>query len=245
MNISLNSWAKRGICSFDHPNKSFWLHHCSLSFCKTHLKQLPQVALTSTSNCMYWTKEGKYIIIYINWYQMFVTKISNSWQSIKSFFYAFRQAKLSLSFLQFRMTVTSDFNKRPPNATELRWKAVSSFLYCITNNIIVRCCTDTSLDICIFACFKVNCEVVPLHSFLNFKLVISCHRNEFLGAPKAQGLGLGLCINPSLPMSKCYIVEWFIGTFVCSSLYITHLVWCRLRTACCKEQDKEFALIMK
>jgi len=30
MNISLNSWAKRGIGIFDHPGQNVWQHHCSV-----------------------------------------------------------------------------------------------------------------------------------------------------------------------------------------------------------------------
>ena len=34
-------------------------------------------------------------------------------------------------------------------------------------------CVDKSLDVCIFARFKANCEVMPLRSFANFKLKMS------------------------------------------------------------------------
>jgi len=36
---------------------------------------------------------------------------------------------------------------------------------------------------------------MPLHSFANFKLIMSRHRKDFLGA-----LGHGLIVNPSLMM---------------------------------------------
>jgi len=42
------------------------------------------------------------------------------------------------------------------------------------------------LDVCIFARFEVNCEVMPLRSFANFKLVMSRHRKELRGTPKAR-----------------------------------------------------------
>ena len=45
----------------------------------------------------------------------------------------------------------------------------------------------TCLDVCIFPHFKVNCEVIPLCSFANFKLVMSCHRKELRGALKPRG----------------------------------------------------------
>jgi len=56
--------------------------------------------------------------------------------------------------------------------------------------------TNKSLDVCIFAHFKLNCEVMPLRTFANFKLVMSNYRKELRGA---LGHGLvGLCVNPSL-----------------------------------------------
>jgi len=36
-----------------YPTQNIWLHHCSKSFCSAHLKPLPQVALTTTSNCIH------------------------------------------------------------------------------------------------------------------------------------------------------------------------------------------------
>ena len=42
----------------DHPNQNVWQHHCSESSCKAHLKLLPEVALTSTSNYIH-EEEGK------------------------------------------------------------------------------------------------------------------------------------------------------------------------------------------
>jgi len=53
------------------------------------------------------------------------------------------------------------------------------------------------LDVCIFARFKVNCELVPLLSFAVFKLIVSRHRKELRGA-----LGHGLCVNPSLAVTE-------------------------------------------
>jgi len=50
-----------------------------------------------------------------------------------------------------------------------------------------------SLDVWISAHFKVNCEVMTLRTFPNFKLVMSHYRKELRGA-----LGHGLCVNPSL-----------------------------------------------
>jgi len=57
------------------------------------------------------------------------------------------------------------------------------------------------VTVCIFARIKVNCEVMHLHSFANFKSILSRHRKGLGGAPKARGLGhglLGLCVNLSL-----------------------------------------------
>jgi len=48
-----------------------------------------------------------------------------------------------------------------------------------------------NLNVCISARFKLNCEVIPLRGFANFKLM-SRHK-EFRGA-----LGHGLCVNPPL-----------------------------------------------
>jgi len=42
-----------------------------------------------------------------------------------------------------------------------------------------------SLDICIFARFKVNCEVMPLRSFSKFKLVMRRHKKVLRGAQKS------------------------------------------------------------
>jgi len=50
------------------------------------------------------------------------------------------------------------------------------FLYCVTN-----------FEVCIFVRFKVNCEVMSLRSFANFKLVLSRHWKEMRGAPKSAG----------------------------------------------------------
>jgi len=43
-------------------------------------------------------------------------------------------------------------------------------------------------EVCIFARSKVNCEVMPLHSFANFKLIMSRHRKELVArGPKNAG----------------------------------------------------------
>ena len=42
-----------------------------------------------------------------------------------------------------------------------------------------------SLDVCIFARFKVYCDVMPLRSFPNFQLVMSHYRKELRG-PQAM-----------------------------------------------------------
>ena len=69
--------------------------------------------------------------------------------------------------------------------------------YIAWQKILLCCyCTNKSLDVCIFARFEVNCEVMLLRSFTIFKLMMSRHREELRGA-----LGHGLfclCINPSL-----------------------------------------------
>jgi len=52
----------------------------------SHLKPLPQVAHTSTSNRIH-EEEGKYIIICINPHQMFATNLPNSSQSITNAFF--------------------------------------------------------------------------------------------------------------------------------------------------------------
>jgi len=46
-----------------------------------------------------------------------------------------------------------------------------------------HCCTGKSLDVCIFARFKVG-EVMPLSSFSNFKLEMSPYWKELCRAPK-------------------------------------------------------------
>jgi len=74
----------------------------------------------------------------------------------------------------------------PPETAELRWKAVFSLLNCVANNIFLLLLYK-SPDVCIFARFKANYEVVPLRSFANFKLIISSHRKELCGDPKARG----------------------------------------------------------
>ena len=49
-------------------------------------------------------------------------------------------------------------------------------------------------DVCIFARFKVNREVMRLRSFANFELVMMSRRGNKL----RRALGHGLCVNPSL-----------------------------------------------
>jgi len=87
----------RGIRVFDHSNQNVWLHRCSASFCQAHLKSLPQVAITSTSNYIH-EEEGKHIIICINWYQMFAYNISNSSQSIAKFFFCLQASEIVNKF---------------------------------------------------------------------------------------------------------------------------------------------------
>jgi len=79
-------------------------------------------------------------------------------------------------------------NARPAVTADLRWKAVLSFLYCAANNIVLLLqATSKSLDVCIFARFKVNCEFMPLRSFANLNLVMSSYRKELRRATKARG----------------------------------------------------------
>jgi len=50
-----------------------------------------------------------------------------------------------------------------------------------------HCAAVTSalvLDVCIFACFKVHCKVMPQRNFANFKLVMS-RRKDWAG-PEAM-----------------------------------------------------------
>ena len=138
MNICLNSWAKPGIRVCDHPNQHVWLHHCSKSVKHIWNHVILQVALTSTSNCIR-EEEGKYIgqINCINWYQMFATNISNSSQYTTIVFPCLQATEVVNDFSQVSISVTSDSNARPPDTAELRWIAVLSFLYCLTNNIII------------------------------------------------------------------------------------------------------------
>jgi len=86
----------------------------------------------------------------------------------------------------------------------------------IVNNIIVLLLTNKCLDVCIFAHFKVNCEVMPLRSFTYFKLITSRHRKELRGTPKAW------CPRP-WPLRKSVtgtwvkyvgkVLSWFCKTF--------------------------------
>jgi len=56
-----------------------------------------------------------------------------------------------------------------------------------------------SLDVCIFARLKANCEVLSLRTYPNFTLVMSHYSKDLRGA---LGHGLfGLCVNPSLPLA--------------------------------------------
>ena len=48
---------------------------------------------------------------------------------------------------------------------------------------------NIGLDVCIFTRFKVNCEVMPLRSFANFKLRMSRHRKNCARPQKARGPG--------------------------------------------------------
>jgi len=115
------------------------------------------------------------------------------WQSIIIFFSCLQASEvINKFFFAIRTAVTSDFNARATDTVELRWKVVLPFLYCITNSIIELLLYDKSIDVCIFARFKVDCEVKPLRTFPNFKFVMS-HYRKFRGA-----FGHGLCVNPSL-----------------------------------------------
>jgi len=74
---------------------------------------------------------------------------------------------------------------------------VSAFIQTTCISLTPRCiilsccyCTDKSLeqiDICISVHFKVNCEVMPLRSFANFKLIFRRNRKSCAGPPKARG----------------------------------------------------------
>jgi len=78
-------------------------------------------------------------------------------------------------------------NTRPPDTAELRWKSIIEFLYYVANNIIVLLlyCWPRQ-DTCIFNRFKVSCEVMPLHSFANFKFIMDRHRMELRRAQKVR-----------------------------------------------------------
>ena len=76
-------------------------------------------------------------------------------------------------------------NARPPDTWELRWKALLPFLCCVKNNIILLL---LYWKVCIFARFKVSCDVMPLRSFANVKLLRSRHK-ELRGAAKARDPG--------------------------------------------------------
>ena len=90
--------------------------------------------LTSTSNCIH-EEEGKYIIICINWYQMFATNISNSSQSTTRFFSWLQASEVTSKVFASLDGRNIDSDARPTDTAEL--KEVLSFLYCVRNNIIV------------------------------------------------------------------------------------------------------------
>jgi len=76
MNISSNSWAKRGIRVFDHPNQNIWQQHCSV-FPQKHIwnryhrqPSLAQAIVSMKKRAIY-----NYLHQLI---QMFVTNIANS-----------------------------------------------------------------------------------------------------------------------------------------------------------------------
>jgi len=82
----------------------------------------------------------------------------------------------------------------------------SSVILVLRNNQYYRVVTGIiSLDFCIFARFKVNCEIMPLRSFPNFKLVMSRCRKELRGPPKARGPRLW----PIRPMLGLPYVRFF------------------------------------
>jgi len=66
---------------------SGYTQHCSNSFCEAHLKPLPQLALTSTSNCIH-EEDGKYVMLptqyakYALWQDISDSLLSNTARSI-------------------------------------------------------------------------------------------------------------------------------------------------------------------
>ena len=78
----------------------------------------------------------------------------------------------------------------------------SSIVIFILRSIKYYCyCTVKSLDVCIFARFKVKCKVIHLRSLAIFKLIMSRHK-ELRGA---IGHGLfDLCVNLSLDEGVSY-----------------------------------------
>jgi len=75
------------------------------------LKPLPQVALTSTSNCIH--EDGANIKLSASTDTKYLPPTYPTVTVYhKSFFHAFKQAKLSISFWQFRTAVTLDFKAR-------------------------------------------------------------------------------------------------------------------------------------
>jgi len=78
LDVCSNRWAKRemgGRAPLAPRWRRPW-HHCSVFLLST-FDTVTTGALTSTSDCIH-EAEGKYIIICINWFQMFVTNTSNS-----------------------------------------------------------------------------------------------------------------------------------------------------------------------
>jgi len=93
------------------------------------LKPLPRVALTSTSNYIH-EDEANIQLSASTDTKNFPATYPTVTIYHKDFFHAFRQAKLSVRFSQFRTPVTSNFNARATDTAELRWKVVLWFLYC-------------------------------------------------------------------------------------------------------------------
>ena len=118
----------------------------------------------------------------------------------------------------------------------------------VANNIIVMLMYwQSTLDICIFARFKANCEVTPLRSFANFKLLMSRHRKELRGPPKARDPRPW----PIWPMRKSVTAKWLFpnDTLVCDitscklfsadhdSLRIFYEPWARNVAISCSESN--------
>jgi len=86
-------------------------------------------------------------------------------------------------------------------------------------------CTDKSLDVCIFARFKVNCKVMLLRNFANFRLVMNfklvMSREKELRGALGHGL-LDLCVNPSLGMA--YVTNQEVHSFLFISFILLKTV---------------------